>query len=194
MFSWAFQNSTRWFSQAFHWTKEAVNAASAHNHIAPPRLFYSDYSIETPTAKADAVYNFLKEELQAGTPIDGIGFQAHMSCDCGGYPAQPGCNNASLIAANMQRFVDLGLSVWVTELDVAMVEGCTPQMQADVYQAVVSACLRIAPHCDAVMLWGFTDRFTWLQPNATKAPTILDANYRPKPAYFALQRELESPP
>ena len=28
--------------------------------------------------------------VQAGTPIDGIGFQAHLRCDCGNYPPQPG--------------------------------------------------------------------------------------------------------
>ena len=89
----------------------------------------------------------------------------------------------------MQRFIQLGLKVWVTELDVAMAAGCTQEMQAAVYSAMLEACLLNAPHCNTFMLWGFTDRYTWLD-NRTQAPTILDSNYQPKPAYFALQRTL----
>ena len=155
--------------------------------VARPRLFYGDYGIETPTEKANAVYRFLKEQLADGTPIDGIGLQAHMTCDCVG---QPGCNNATVIAGNMARFAELGLAIWVTELDVAMAPGCTQQMQADVYAAVLEACLVPASHCDAFMVWGFTDRYTWLD-NVTKAPTMLDAQFNPKPAFFSLQKVMQ---
>ena len=154
-------------------------------------LFYNDYGIETATPKADAVLHFISEQLKDGTPIDGIGFQAHLRCDCANYPPQPGCNQSSVISANMQRFIKLGLKVWVTELDVAMAPGCTQQMQAAVYSAVLEACLANAPHCDSFMLWGFTDRYTWLD-NKTQAPNILDAAYRPKPAFFALQKALST--
>ena len=184
MFSW---NGTGWFADVFRWTRAAVAAAGVGQSVI--RLFYNDYGIETATAKADAVLRFLKEQLAAGAPIDGVGFQAHMRCDCGGHPAQPGCNNATAIAANMRRFTDLGLDVWVTELDVAMAPGCTQQMQADVFGAVLQACLDLGARCDAFMLWGFTDRYTWLD-NTTQAPNMLDAAYRPKPAYFTLQKTL----
>ena len=115
--------------------------------------------------------------------------QAHLRCDCGNYPPQPGCNNSSVISANMQRFIKLGLKIWVTELDVAMASGCTQERQAAVYRAVLEACLANAPHCDSFMVWGFTDRYTWLK---TKDPAMLDAEYRPKPAFFALQRALDA--
>ena len=74
------------------------------------------------TRQADALLRLLSELIEAGDfPIDGVGFQAHLQCDCGGYPPQPGCDNATVIAENMKRFSELGLAVWITELDVAMV-------------------------------------------------------------------------
>lgn len=182
IFSWAFDNSTDWFAQTFAWAREAADGAG----FPQLPLFYNDYGIETASPKADAVLRFLSEQLKAGTPIDGIGFQAHLQCNC------VGCNESSVISANMQRFIKLGLKVWVTELDVAMAPGCTQDMQASVYSAVLEACLANAPHCNSFMLWGFTDRFTWLD-NKTQAPNILDAEYRPKPAYFALQKALSEP-
>merc|ERR1711865_15962 len=139
------------------------------------------------TAKANATYRLLKEMLAAGVPIDGVGFQAHMQCDCMNWPVQPGCDDPVLIGANLQRFIDLGLSVWITELDVTMVDGCTEEMQAAVYGSVLQACLDKAPHCDSFMLWGFTDNYNWL---SAKTPCILDKEYKPKPAFFTLQQKL----
>lgn len=184
VFSWAFDNDTEWFPQTFNWTREVTDALGFNRTQVP--LFYSDYGITTFTKKADAVLRFMKEQLAAGTPIDGIGFQSHLTCDCA---EQAGCNNASVIEANMRRFINLGLSVWITELDVRMAPGCTQQMQADVYGAVLEACLNTAPHCNSFMVWGFTDLYTWLD-NVTQAPNLLDAEFQPKPAFFALQKKL----
>jgi len=176
-----------WFKKTFEWTRQAVDAAGFDRTQIP--LFYNDYSIETATAKADAVHRLLKEMLAAGVPIDGVGFQAHMQCDCMNYPSQPGCNDAAVIAANMQRFIDLGLKVRITEVDVTMVDGCTEEMQADVYGALLQACLEKAPDCDSYMLWGFTDNYNWF---SDKKPCILDTEYQPKPAFFRLQETLTS--
>ena len=209
MFSWAFgnetQNSTDWFGQTFRWVRAAADKAGA----TKLRLFYNDYGIETPGAKTDAVYRWVTEQKKNGVPIDGVGFQAHMSCDC-----RDGCNDTRVVAANMRRFIQAGFAVWVTELDVKMSEGCTEQdqvitclasnclplpelanvfvvLQAAVYSALLGACLANAPHCDSFMTWGFTDKFTWLPGTS---PLIFDEQYQPKPAYFALQKLLASPP
>lgn len=174
-----------WFKKTFEWTRQAVQAAGFDR--SEVRLFYNDYGIETATAKANATYKMLKDMLADGVPIDGVGFQAHVQCDCMGYPTQPGCHDHTVIGDNLQRFIDLGLSIWITELDVAMVDGCTQEMQAAVYGSVLQACLDKAPHCDAFMLWGFTDKYSWL---SEKNPCILDEKYHPKPAFFTLQQRL----
>ena len=79
----------------------------------------------------------------------------------------------------------------MTELDVTMTKTCTEQDQAAVYSALLGACLANAPHCDSFMTWGFTDAYTWLPG---RSPLMFDEQYQPKPAYFALQKLLASPP
>ena len=190
LYSWAFgtdtHNSTDWFGQTFRWVRAAADKAGA----TELQLFYNDYGIETPGAKTDAVLRWLTEQRAAGIPIDGVGFQAHLPCDCAG---SAGCNSTAVVADTMGRFVKAGMKVWVTELDVKMAPGCTDEMQAAVYAAVLGACLSISPHCESFMLWGFTDHIwsptQWL---AGKAPAVFDGDYHPKPAYFALQKLLAS--
>ena len=145
----------------------------------------AQYGIETPGAKTDAVLRWVTEQKAAGVPIDGVGFQSHLTCNC------PGCNDTATIAATMQRYVKADFKVWVTELDVQMAEGCTEEDQAAVYSAVLGACLALKEHCDAFMVWGFSDRYTWLP---TKAPNLYTADYRPKPAYYALREVLQQAP
>ena len=188
MFSWAFgnstHNSTAWFGQTFKWVRAAADGAGA----SKLKLFYNDYGIETPGAKQDAVLRLLTEQKAAGVPIDGIGFQSHLPCDCAGVA---GCNSSAVIAASMRRFVKAGFKVAVTELDVKTAPGCTPAMQAAVYGAVLKACLSVSPHCEAFMVWGFTDHIwsptQWL---AGKKPAIFDGDYHAKESYFTLQKIL----
>jgi len=115
LFSWAFDNTTGWFGQTFHWLRQAADKAVASAPAGTPRvrLFYNDYSIETQNAKSNATLKWLIEQKAAGVPIDGIGFQSHLYCNCGGYPATPGCNDTNVVAANMKRFIDAGFDVWV---------------------------------------------------------------------------------
>ena len=50
------------------------------------------------------------------------------------------------------------------------------------------------PALKAFVLWGFTDRYSWI-PKKTgnaDAPLPFDEYYQPKPAYEALYRALEA--
>ena len=193
IFSWAFgdstHNSTEWFGQTFKWVRAAADGAGA----TKLKLLYNDYGIITPGAKQDAVLRLLTEQKAAGVPIDGIGFQSHLPCDCTG---AAGCNSSAVIAASMRRFIKAGFTVAVTELDVST-DGmdpeslCTPAMQAAVYGAVLEACLSVSPHCESVMVWGFTDHIyspgQWL---AGKQPAIFDGDFHAKESYFAMQKIL----
>ena len=62
--------------------------------------------------KSDAVYNLLKAQLSAGNPLDGIGFQSHVTVDfhTSGYHLS--------LKSNLKRFAQLGLELHITELDV----------------------------------------------------------------------------
>lgn len=148
-------------------------------------LVYNDYGAEVVNAKSNAIYNMALNMLGNGTPLHGIGFQVHTTIN--------GFNYASF-ERNMQRFADLGLYVLITELDVRMQLPVTDQklaMQAEVYRNVLSSFLRI-PTALAFQTWGFTDRYSWVPGSfpGFGAALPLDADYNPKPAYYALAKVL----
>lgn len=142
-------------------------------------LLYNEYDIGISGAKSDATYALVQRLLNDNVPIDGVGFQMHVDADFNAYDQ---------VAANFQRIADLGLSVYVTELDVSIKPGQTEEQQADVFANVLSLCLQ-QPACKATQIWGFTDRYSWRKDFT---PLIFDRNYQAKPAYGRLQSVLGS--
>jgi endo-1,4-beta-xylanase len=145
------------------------------------RLFINDFGIEGVNRKSDALYLMVREWLAAGVPIDGIGFQTHLSTSLG-LPAG--------FSRNLQRFAELGLDVAITEADVRIPLPVTPEKlvaQAKMYGDAIKACLAV-PRCVSFTVWGVSDRYSWVptvHPDAGAA-CVLDADLRPKPAYAAL--------
>lgn len=143
-------------------------------------LFYNDFNIEGIGPKSDSLYALVKDFQARGIPINGIGLESHFQL--GGIP--------STLGANIARFAALGLKVHITELDVRMQLPSTAaqlQTQAQNYKDVFSTCLQY-PACDVVVMWGFTDKESWV-PNAFPgwgAALVFDATYQAKPAYTSL--------
>jgi endo-1,4-beta-xylanase len=136
---------------AFQWASQTDPGA---------KLFYNDYGAEAAgSAKSDAVYNLVKGMKQRGIPIHGVGLQYHVSISY-----QP---NINAVHTNIQRLIDLGLEVHITELDVStngQASASAFQSQANVYSSVIKACLSF-DKCTAFVSWGFTDKYTWLNSN-----------------------------
>lgn len=164
-----------YLAMAFHW---------AHQANPQARLFYNDYGGEGLGPKSDAIYALVKNLLQQGVPINGVGLQMHASIDS--YPRPQD------VLANMRRLEALGLEVQITEMDVKIQGDARPmqeklKIQAGVYQNMLSVCLA-EKRCTAFVMWGFTDLHSWI-PTFTHhadAPLIFDVDYHPKPAFYAL--------
>jgi endo-1,4-beta-xylanase len=144
------------------------------------KLFYNDYGIERSGPKADAVFRMVSDLRQRGAPIDGVGFQAHLTAQA----------SLAELQAQIDRYRAIGLDVAVTELDVRVPVPATTaslQAQADVYRGVFKACLD-ATNCDTVVVWGFTDRHSWIPAFVPGygAATLYTEDYEPKPAYHAV--------
>ena len=140
-------------------------------------LLYNDYDVAWTGPKSDGMYRLLQSELNRGTPIDGVGFQMHLWTDF---------DDFGDVRDNLQRFANLGLDIYITELDVAMSARGQEEKQAQVYENVMRICLE-QPACKAVQSWGFTDRYSWRYNNR---PLLFTERYHAKPAYYALQRAL----
>jgi endo-1,4-beta-xylanase len=170
-----------------------IDSAFVYAHQADPAalLFYNDYATCTVNAKSTAVYNMIKTLQANNVPIHGIGFQSHQ---------QTSDSSSSLLAnmkVNFDRFAALGLKISITELDVRMPlpsDQSKLNAQAKVYRMIIQAALA-TPACRTFMMWGFTDKFSWIpaQFPGEGAACIYDENYQPKFAYAALLDVLKNP-
>lgn len=162
-------------SQAFTWASEADPDA---------RLYYNDYGAEDMGPKADEVYTLIRRLHDQGTPIHGVGLQCHF---------ENGWRVTDDYRSNIRRLEELGLDWQVTECDIRMaLNGAEPTAeqlaeQASGYADLVGLCLAGA-RCRGLLIWGFTDRHSWIpgfRPG-WGAALPFDADYHPKPAYEAL--------
>jgi len=146
------------------------------------KLFYNDYNIEgvdvRECRKTNAVYNFVKDLVDRGVPIDGVGIQYHLRTNR--------IIHYENVLETMKRFGELGLEVQITEMDVSIqgmdVNDESLALQAKFYADGLQACLD-SPYCTGFLIWGVGDSDSW---RAETFPLIFDGDYKPKPAYYAL--------
>ena len=162
------------------------------------KLFINDYNTEVEP-KRTALYNLVKEMVEAGVPIDGVGHQSHI---------QLGWPSLKEIEDSINMFADLGLDNQITELDVSLY-GWPPRpaypsydaipasefdRQAERYDALFNLYERLGDKISSVTFWGIADNHTWLNDRAEEyndgvgvdAPFVFDVNYNTKPAYWAI--------
>jgi endo-1,4-beta-xylanase len=173
---------------AFKWAHEADPDAL---------LFYNDYDKgDSMGAKSDRIYVLVKQLVEQGVPIHGVGLQMH--CNLTNPPVE------AHVRANFQRLTKLGLQVHITELDVDIEDapGSLAERlaaQGRIYGLVTRAAAG-NPDCTALVTWGVTDRWGNVRRNALRgkpeqAPTFMlpfDAQLRPKPAAFDMAAALRS--
>lgn len=168
-----------------------VDKAFRWAHAADPdaQLFYNDYGAEGLSAKSEEVYALVRGMLERGVPIHGVGFQMHITLE--------DAPRSEDVLRNLHRLGELGLDVHITELDVRLPSAASVSdltRQAALYRDLLAVCLS-ADNCTAFVLWGVTDRYSWIPgffPGYDHA-LIFDRDYRAKPAYFALREALRAP-
>jgi GH35 family endo-1,4-beta-xylanase len=180
---------------------EYIAKAFEYAHAADPQaqLFYNDYNTERPE-KRERVYRLLKQLVDAGVPITGVGLQGHWSI------YEP---SAQQLQAAIDRFTSLGLKVQITELDVSVYpweksrrarrpdesDAFTPdleQRQADQYKMIFSIFRTNATapsrKVTGVTFWNVTDCNTWLDnypvPGRKNYPLLFNTDGQRKKAYW----------
>lgn len=166
--------------------REALELA----HAADPEaeLFLNDFFVERPGPKQDYFYELVRGLVESGAPLHGVGFQGHIMPPFG-FDFRP---TREELAASVQRFADLGLTVEITELDVTLIDPATQlEQQAEIYADVFAGCFN-TPGCRGITTWGMSDRHTWIRDFffLQADPLLFDSNFMPKPAYFAAQQVL----
>lgn len=184
-----FMRETDWFkicgeeyiAKAFQWAHEADPDA---------QLFYNDYNTESPI-KRDKIYRLLKELLNDGVPIHGIGLQGHWNIY---NPNEKDLRDA------IEKFSSLGLKIQITELDLSVYSSAetdsadnifTPERekkQIEKYEMVFRVLRDYRKVITGVTFWNVSDKSSWLDNFPVRGrknyPLLFDQNLKPKKAYW----------
>jgi endo-1,4-beta-xylanase len=177
----------------------AFQTAAAADPAA--KLTYNEYDIELDTPEQSdkrAYVLMLVRRLKArNVPIHAVGIQSHLKAD--GPPAGAG------LRTFIRELKLLDLEVYVTELDVNTrgVEG-GPAVQDEVVGRIYGDYLGLVlpePNVTAVLTWGITDKYTWLNTSkaewvvrndgARQRPLPFDDELEPTPAFDALRTAMD---
>lgn len=174
-----------YFFLAYEFATEAVAATGKSI-----KLFYNDDNIEYPGAKTNSAYNLIKELKIRNLQIDSVGLQSHFVVG----------NTPSLqeqIEAK-QGYIDLGVEVAITEMDVRFTSAPFYDVSGEAQQALdyyttVASCVHVGPACFGITVWDFDDKFSWI-PGAFSGEggaDLYNSTLQRKPAYFAAAEALQ---
>jgi endo-1,4-beta-xylanase len=147
-------------------------------------LYYNDYNDDQQN-KAQSIYHMIKdindryqEEHPGELLIQGMGMQSHYNM----------YTNPDNVRLSMERFIDLGVEIGITELDVTAGSGGVQtakeaNRQAYIYAELFSLYKEHAEHISRVTIWGLNDATSW---RAEQSPLLFDANLQSKLAYEAI--------
>lgn len=169
----------------------------AHEVDPGARLFVNDFFVLAPGPKQERYFRLVRDLLDVGAPLHGVGFQGHLCFLPAAPPGAIDLPSEDAIATTLGRFAELGLDVEITELNVHTWRfdgdrGARLAKQREVYRRALRAATSV-PRCRAVTVWLFTDRHpTSMERFVGRSgePLLFDADYRPKPAYFGVREAL----
>ncbi|MDY6781452.1 MAG: endo-1,4-beta-xylanase [Cyanobacteriota bacterium] len=168
--------------KCFEWARQADPDA---------QLFYLDYRLHT-VARWNAIAKMVGELKENGIPIDGVGLQLHH--DLFGVL---GITNFRLSSV-VQQLKRLGVAVHISEVSIPIYsptqqlpDAAKYELQANAYGKLMRECLKLG--CDSFSVWGFSDACVYHKPpqrDKNSTPCLFDEEFQPKPAYWAVEREL----
>ncbi len=168
--------------QAFRYAREADPNAL---------LFYNDYNTVLPN-KRDRIYTMVKNMIEEGVPIDGIGMQGHYNIH------HPDINN---VDTAITKFSELVKHIHITELDIRINNEMGGQLQFRTEATDITPSIRelhekqytelfrvLRKHKDVinnVTFWNLGDRDSWI--GVQSYPLLFDKDYNPKQVYYLVR-------
>jgi endo-1,4-beta-xylanase len=164
-------------------------------------LVYNDYGIEcqdeASSQKRAAVLALVKGMQHRGVPIDAVGIQSHLT-------AGPGHVYGHTLGEFMKDIQALNLLILLTEMDVNDRDlppdiPTRDQIVGELYASYLQTTLPNPAVC-ALLTWGITDRYTWLDHEDSRKDgqpercLPFDADLKPTPAFFAELHALQHAP
>lgn len=170
-------------------------------------LLYNEYDLDLDVpwqqARRDALFRLLDRLQKANAPIDGVGLQSHLKY------RQFSDFHEQQYRGFLHALAARGLKIVITELDVDDIGlpsdiAARDQAVAGVYARFLAVALD-EPALAALVTWGICDAYSWHNhtqwfPEYTRAdhlpqrPLLFDANFQPKPSFYAVLNALRHAP
>ena len=151
---------------AFRFASEQLTTLGKRDDV---KLFYNDYNTYEVSDDIVSLVGYINSN--GNKYIDGIGMQAHLDT---GYP------NPNAFKSTIQKFLNTGLEVQITELDVT---NNNAQAQADYYYNLFSGILdlkKAGGKITGITLWGMHDGMSW---RGSQSPLLFSNMTTPKASY-----------
>ena len=150
------------------------------------KLYYNDYN-EFANDKQNCIINTILKPLKQKGYLDGMGMQSHISA-----AATNAWGSTDSYLAAMDKYLNLGIDVQVTELDISVENGkFSNNDQATKYAAIFQHAVdwnkkhKDGPNVTLIQIWGPNDANSWLSSGSNAL--LYDRNNQPKAAYTKLQ-------
>ncbi|MGB8451625.1 MAG: endo-1,4-beta-xylanase [Anaerocolumna sp.] len=157
--------SPSYVKKAFQFAREYLDSNGLTGKVS---LFYNDYNEYEVADQIVSMIKFINSEKKI---CDGVGMQSHLDT---GYPSM------SLYKSAMQKFMNAGLEMQITELDVT---NTSDSVQAtyvyDLMSAIISA-KKAGANITGVTWWGLYDSISW---RSSQKPLLFSALNTPKASY-----------
>jgi GH35 family endo-1,4-beta-xylanase len=117
------------------------------------RLYINEYDIETGGGrnrrKQDQYFDLIRDLLDRGAPVGGIGIQGHFGSDL---------TDPVKVFEILDRFARFQLPIKITEFDINISD---EELQADYTRDYLTICFS-HPAIESVLIWGFWEGRHWL--------------------------------
>ena len=172
----------------------------AASKLTDAKLEIRDFNIAFGGKKADGMYQLIKHLKNTGVRVDAVGFQCHLNA---------GINyNYENLRKNILRFIDIGVEVYITELDVGLNlwgQGGNHKKVSDVIKTesdwqwffeeqnrIYYNLVRTAKESGVKIIsdWGFRDDIPYGGWRKDQKAWMVNKDYSRKGAYYAVLKAL----
>ena len=177
---------------------EFIDSAFVWAHAADPdaELCYNDYNLEqgvNPKAKAGFLLEQVKRWVANGIPIHCVGSQTHVEDTT---TDKHFIGSPDSLRSLARELAKLNIKLKITELDIGFKSGINVsqsdlERQGKTFREYLDIILE-EPNADTYLIWGVSDKWSWLGGLNRQKGLIYDDNLKPKPAFDSILVRLQT--
>lgn len=177
---------------------EFIDSAFVWAHAADPdaELCYNDYNLEqgiNPKAKAGFLLEQVKRWVANGIPIHCVGSQTHVEDTT---TDKHFIGSPDSLRSLAKELAKLNVKLKITELDIGFKSGINVsksdlERQGQTFRQYLDIILE-EPNADTYLIWGVSDKWSWLGGLNRQKGLIYDDNLQPKPAFDSILVRLQT--